>query len=1132
MKDRLSAPLVLTKLQPPAPAKGIIPRRSLTDFGDRVLRHRLTLVSAAAGYGKTTLLGTLRALPAPVAWYSLGRSDRDPAVFLYCLREALRMVLGNGAGPLVENIPRGTRTRDDLEGHLAHLVNGLSKIPCEHVVVALDDFHHVEDSKSLIWFVNQLIAALPANTHLVLSSRTNVSIPAVPKLRVSGQVLDIREYDLRFDSEEALQLLERSHRVMLSRAQVDVLVEQMEGWPIGLHLAAQSLSQRGESDAEDFLSDLSRADQPLFEYLAEEVFSQQPREIQEFMLHSSILTRLDEDTCDAILQRSDSGQVLRRILRSNVFLSSVDDSRFKYHQLFRDFLRHRLSQNQQEFLRVHTNAANYFQAIGEEEIAIYHLLAAREYRQAAELISASSDRLLTTSRFDTLAFWIQQLPAALLEEYPELLFRRAEIDHVRGRYDSSLQWYDRAARVYRLRGDAVGLSRVLQRKGRILTWRVAEPQNAERLHHEALAYLGEEHKSERACLLAELARDRMTAGELTLGFQFYHEAIQLYDSLGEAGREGKLATLINPGAWLYFDRGDFCQSIALLQQAAGLARELDCKHQLAECYNTLSSHLFLWGKVEESRTYAEKALELCRQLGSDFGQGVALMNLANVMEDGTDERSEHLKWHRRALDIFETAGNRRFCIATLNFMSGACRHRGLTIEAAKYAQQAFALASSCTAPWLTAWSASNLGVAKIDSNVEQAIDLLEQALESFQNYEDRHNLTQVHLWFAVALHKTGNPAWVDHLRASLQLARDGGYDCTLRREKRLALPLLIQAVKAGVEENYASKILSSFGDAALHHLVLLTNSEVQRIRLAAIRILSGMGSSQVWKVLARCARDPDDAVSTAASRAMAGAGVPEPPPLDIYCLGPFQINRGLTPIAEEDWKRRKVKSLFKYVVSSRDMCASKDEVIEALWPDLDPEAASNNFYRTLHHLRRLLDQTGGSNGGSYVLFDGGLIRLSSDLVARVDVDDFERLVSQGREKAAAGDLEAARRAWEAAVKLYRGDFLADDPYEDWTHTKRELLREIYFSTLTKLSEIHIQQRDWETAGNYLRRILALDNTREDIHFRLISCLASNGNHSEAIRQYQRCERALREELEAEPAPETKALFLQIVRQAR
>ena len=1131
MRYRAAPPLVLTKLQPPVATQEIITRRSLDDFGERVLKHRLALVCAAAGYGKTTLLGTLYAQPWPVAWYSLGKSDSDPAVFLYCLREGLKLALKHRAQPLLKDIPQGTRTRDDVAAHLAHLVNGLSEIPCDHIIIALDDFHLVEKSKSLVWFVNQLIATIPVNTHLVLSSRTNVSIPSVPKLRVSGQVLDVREYDLRFDSDEALQLLEKGHHVTLPRPQIDALVEQMEGWPIGLHLAAQSLSQRTARDAEDFLSRLSSLGQPLFDYLAEEVFSQQPRSVQEFMLRSSILTQMDEDTCNAILKRDDSGQMLRRILRSNVFLSSLDGALFRYHQLFRDFLRHRLSQNQQEFLRMHAAAADHFASIGHEDQAIYHFLAAKQFRRAGELISAASDRLLRTSRFDTLAFWIQELPSAVVDEFPELLFRRAEIDHIRGRYDSSLQWYDRAARVCRARGDAIGVSRVLERKGRILTWRVGEPQNAERLHKEALAYLGEENKLERAALLADLARDRMSAGELNLGFELYHQAIQLYDDLGDTGREGKLATLINPGAWLYFDRGDFCRSIALLQQAASLAVELDCKHQLAECYNTMSSHLFMWGKVEESRICAEKALELSRRLASDFGQGVALMNLANIIEDEGDERSEeYLKWHRRALDIFETAGNRRFCIATLNFMSAACRHRGLAIEAAKYAQQALILARGGTAPWLIAWSASNLGAAKIDSNVTQALDLLEEAMDTFSNYEDKHNLTQVHLWFAAALRKTEDPAWIDHLHICLQLARDGGYECTLRREKRISLTLLIEALKEEVEIDYVSALLPSFGDAALNHLVTLLENPKHTVRLAAMAVLSKIDSGCGWKALLRCARHPDPSIRAAANSSLAITRIPEPPPLDIYCLGPFQVNLGVTPIADEEWKRRKVKSLLKYIASSRDMCASKDEIIDVFWPDIDPDAANNNFYRTLHHLRRLLDENAASDNANYVLFEGGMVRLSAELVARIDTEDFERLAREGRRIASAGNHDLALLSLEAAVQLYRGDFLADDPYEDWTQPKREHLREVYFSTLTRLSDLHAQRRNWDAACEYLRRILALDNTREDIHLRLISCLASSGNHSEAIKQYQRCERALKEELETEPAPETKAFFSKIVRQ--
>lgn len=1133
MKGKLRPPVVLTKLQPPIPARDVIARHSLADFSERVLSHRLTLVCAAAGYGKTTLLSTLREGSWPLAWYSLGRSDADPVVFLHCLVEGLRLALQADAEPLFKNKPSRARTRDDLEVHLANLVNGLSQVPVPHIVIVLDDFHLVEDSKSLLWSVNHLIASLPANCHLVLSSRTNFSIPSVPKLRVSGQVLDVREYTLRFDSEEALELLEKSLRVSLPRHLVDSLVEQMEGWPIGLRLAGQSLAQRPVSDAEGFLSQLCLSDQPLFEYLAEEVLSRQPAEIQWFLLQSSVLTRLDEDTCNAVLGRQDSGQMLQRVLQGNLFLSVVDSGLYRYHQLFRDFLRQRLSQEHSQFTRTHEAAASHYQQAGEVELAIYHLLAAKKHHQAAALMVEGVDWLVRTSRFDTLSFWVQQLPDSVLDQYPELLFRRGEIDHIRGRYDSSLHWYDRAARVYRASEDMVGLSRILQRKGRILNWRVGEPLNAQVLHSQALAFLGEENQAERAALLADLARDRMSAGELDLGFQFFHQAVQVYEALGDAGREGLLATLINPGAWLYFDRGDFCQSIALLQKAASLAAELDCKHQLAECYNTMSSHLFLWGKGEESRAYANKALELCRELGSDFGRGVAMMNLANIIEDEKDSTSdEYLQWHQRALEIFETAGNRRFCIATLNFMSAACRHRGAMIEAARYAHQAYGLANTGTAPWLTAWATSSLGVAKIDSGSEPAISLLERAADTFQNYGDRHNLTLVHLWLATAWRRVNDARWIDHLRICLQLSKDGGYSNTLKREKRFSLPLLIEALRQGVERDYAGELLADFGDSILDNLLPIIEVGDRSVCLGAIRILSTMKSTAAWKALFGLTRHPDEIVRSSAGSTLLEVPPPRPPLLDIYSLGPFQVYLGARAIGEDAWKRKKVKSFLKYLANCPGACASKDAIVDALWPDLDPDAGNNNFYRTLHHVRRLLDQESGFAGSGYVPFDGGLVRLAPELIARIDVEDFERFVRNGRDKAAAGDFESARVMWEAAIQLYRGDYLADDPYEDWTQARRENLRDRYVSTLVRLSELHAERRQWEIACNYLRRILAADVTREDIHLRLMRVLVAAGNHSEAIKQYRRCERALKEELEADPARETKTFFEQLAHSAQ
>lgn len=1124
---RSLCPLILTKLQPPTIGHRTVRRERLDQLLDQVFGHRVTLVCAGAGYGKTTLLAALPMRKEPVVWYSLGPSDADPALFLHYLSEGISAQLAEAARAVVKSFSARTRTRLDFEAQIVRLANALASSLDTDLVVILDDYHLVEHSKALNLLVDYFITVVPSSVHVVIASRTNFSTPSLPKLRASGQVLDVGQEELRFNQQESAEMLAKSHGLKLSPALIDALVEKTEGWPIGLELAGQMLRNRPSANVAEFLSRFASSQRPLFDYLAQEVLLQQPEEVREFLLRTSILSSFDAQTCDAVLRREDSHEVIEQLRHCNLFFVSIDGTSFRYHQLFRDFLREQLAQDRKSYVAVQEAAAHHYQRTGDEELAIHHFLMAGMYASAASLISSVAEAMLRVSRFDTLVFWIERLPSKVLEDYPELLVRRAEIDEIRGRYDSSLRWYDWAAKVYRDKGDLLGLSRVLRSKGYILNWRIGQTEDAKRLHSEALSYLSEEHKAERAAILSNLARDRLSSGEPATSFHLYNQALQIYEDIGD--KEGQLATLINPGAWLYFDRGDFARSIAILHRASALARELGCKHQLAECNNTLSSHLFLWGRIDEARSYAVQALEQSRKLACDFSEAFALMNLANATyETDSHNLDEALRCYHRALEIFEAAGNRRFTVVTLTFQSMTLRRKGDTLEAIQLGRRALALAKASTACWIIAWAELCLAAALLVANPAEARSLLEEAIETFRNYDDKYNLTFAFFCLAVLARRSGDKEWEKHAAACLKNSKEGSYDYLFRRESSFATPLLLDALEAGIEVDYVTELLASLGQQSMDRLLSLLSHRDHLVRQRSVRLIGKLGGERARKALLKCANSPFEAIRREASTALAGFAPPPYPLLEVTCFGPFSVKRGEFRISEDEWKRKKVKSLLKYLVCSPNLCATKDEIIDVFWPDLDPEAAYNNFYRTLHHLRRVLEPSFKPPNSSYVLFDGGIVRLVDEAVARIDVEDFKRYSAEAKAAEVAGNLEMASVYWQAAVDLYRGDLMADDLYEDWTQPKREQLRELYEANLLKLSDYWARRESWDAAADYLRQILAINPTREEIHLRLMSCLARAGNRVEALQQYRRCEKILRAELETEPMPETKAFYLKLL----
>jgi DNA-binding SARP family transcriptional activator len=258
--------------------------------------------------------------------------------------------------------------------------------------------------------------------------------------------------------------------------------------------------------------------------------------------------------------------------------------------------------------------------------------------------------------------------------------------------------------------------------------------------------------------------------------------------------------------------------------------------------------------------------------------------------------------------------------------------------------------------------------------------------------------------------------------------------------------------------------------------------------------------------------------SAAPGETRAAAPRPAGPTLAVHLLGRFRVS--LDGVAVDDWPSGRGRSLFKYLLTHRDPWPQREVLMEVFWPDSPPAAARNSLHVAVHGLRRAL--RAAADVPVVVLRDGAY-RLAPDLRLWVDVDEFERHADAGRRLEAAGVQAGAIAEYEAAASLYRGDFLADDPYEDWPVLAREHLRLTYLDLLDRLSRLHFDQGRYAASAALCRRIIGHDNCREDAHRRLIRCYSRQGQPQLALRQYLVCVKALRAELDVDPAPATVRL---------
>ena len=415
----MAGPLLETKLQVPRRRRDLVARPRLSERLSRGAESALTLVSAPAGFGKTTMLADWLATTATkersAAWLSLDQRDNDPALFWTYLVAALKTAapgVGADALSLLQS------PQPPIEAVVATLLNDLSAISND-VVLVLDDYHLI-DAREVQDGMAFLLEHLPPQIHLVIAGRADPALP-LARLRGRGELIEVRAADLRFTPEEVAAYLNGAMGLALTAQDVAALEGRTEGWIAALQMAA--LSMQGRDDVAGFIAGFAGDDRYIVDYLAEEVLQRQPEHVQHFLLQTSVLDRLSGPLCDAVTGQNGGKARLAALERGNLFLMPLDDHRrwYRYHRLFADVLQaHLLDERPDDVPELHRRASLWYEQNGEPSEAIRHALAAEDFERAADLIELSIPALRRDRREVTLRRWLEAIPDELVRVRPVL----------------------------------------------------------------------------------------------------------------------------------------------------------------------------------------------------------------------------------------------------------------------------------------------------------------------------------------------------------------------------------------------------------------------------------------------------------------------------------------------------------------------------------------------------------------------------------------------------------------------------------------------------------------------------------------------------------------------------------------
>ncbi|MBN1935335.1 MAG: transcriptional regulator [Anaerolineae bacterium] len=1078
--------VVQTKIVPPRVQRRILVRPRLTRRLLESLDYRLTLVLAGTGYGKSTALAALTESGCALAWYHLDKQDADPLVFFSHLFASLRVVLpAIAAEPLAglrgwkDGLALPWATFVDL------LVNELAAAAQSPVLLVLDDAHVLRNAGDVLDALDRLVERAPAHVHTVLSTRHPPNLPSLVAWQAKGQVLEIRQRELAFTPAEIEALFGQHYDLALPADEIAQLAATTEGWVMALQLVWQGLRSGAVTTISQALGKLTLPTDPLFAYLAQEILAQQPAEVQDFLHLTAVLREMSAPLCDCLRQSDDSAAWLRYLLEGSFFVVDLGNGHVRYHHLFHEFLCHHLDAMQAR--RAHLAAAACYRKLDDLDEALYHLLVAEAFGQAADLLNTLGQQMVRVGRLDTLSNWLNALPPTVLEENPRLLAYQGDIARLRSRFDEALGWYRQAEQRARLQSDWSAVGQALRGQARVYLDTV-NPTQAESLLQEALRLSdGQQDRQARANLLELMAENRLNLGHPDQAEQFQSQARALRE---EGPGEAELSVRV------LLRTGQHDQARRLLEERVQQEQQEPVQRPRAHRETLLLFSLILAfrGEGEAAYRYAMQGIERGRALQSPFvtavgymRQGHAWLLRGDSAADAAARYDQACHCYREAIKWSDTLAVPRLKVEAY---WGLCRAHGFVgaLDAAERAAgQAISLAEQAGDAWITALVRVSLGASyALVGKAAAAAEWLSQAWNAFHECGDSYGQAVTRLWQCLmwcgCLPSERSPEAARlsaGLHDLLELVQQQQYDYLLTRQTLLGpadprrlTPLLLLAREWGIGAGYAGRVLAQLG---LNDLEFHPGYQLR-----------------------------------------------------VQTLGAFRVWRGDQEIAAGEWQRENARLLLQALLTRRAGLLEREQIVDLLWPDQPLGIALRDFKVALSTLFKVLEPNRQANAPSaYITREGSLYGLRPGADLWLDVEAFERAVAEG-DRAWDTAPETALAAYRRAIELYQGDYLQEHAYLEWCRDERERLLALYLRAADRLAHALIERGFWSEAVPVCEALLARDNCWEKAYRLLMLAYAQTGNRAQALRTYQRCVERLRDELDIAPSPEIEQLYASLL----
>jgi|GEM_PF-1860091 len=1040
--------------------------------------NRLILVTAGAGYGKTTMVAQALSDPSSrnrgLVWYRLDRFDRDITTFTGYLIRGLEKNYPGIGDALFENGYNESSTGEP-EAMLLGLIKALESRTDKELFIILDDYHllgstgknDVPGFLSIHSCMEFLLKRLPNHVRFVLISRTDPPLK-VSNLRVRQQILEIHESDLVFSLDETAALFSRIHNQEPGAKTLSALHNKTGGWAAGLILFGATLEKQSSALPYPETMNTGMSKYHMFDFLEENLFETQPPDMQQFMVRTALMDPMDTTVCDHIFSSKDSKSRFDRMMAAHLMVFPIDEDKtvFHYHHLFRDFLLKKLYQTHTEskIKQFHLDIAGLMEA-RENNMALVHYIDAHAYDEAIRFMMAFELEFLAQGKIRFVRNCLQKIPKKIIAANPRLLFMEAKQHSYFSRPDKSIACLTAACRILRESNSDAYVAKCLVDLGAqyYYTGHIPEARGL-------MVQVLDEAKADPATyILAVMYLSFFCAvlGDLHDAQTYESQARIFIENLPEFEQITAIAAMDISRTYILYIRGDFEESMEVNLDLISRCASAGLEAFLPLAYYHASATDCLLGKYETGVAFAEKGIRVAKKIHLRDSQNGWLFLSRSENHLGLGQLDTAQTHADTAFEIFRQPGNRWGMANALDLMAKISLAADNITDARSQATRALNVIKGYGLPMTEAIIAiTHARIFMVCNAFEDARACLSRARKHLK--PGPWYLCSAWLMDAECCHALGQKeaAW-RHFQKGLAIARKKQFD-------RLVL----------AEAGGLVQVMAECRPGTIFSFYLKT-----------------LGTR----------------LEPAPSRQV----------LQIQMLGRFRVFVEGREIEHGQWPGSKALILFQYLAvhQSRGFIP-KDVLVEMLWPDQNPEKTGKRFNTAMSQLRKLLEPDLPPRAPSaYIQRKNDHYTLSLGPGGNLDLIQFRSMADKaiGTEKTTP---KAAFDLGRKAEQLYIGPFLKDGPYQDWCIRLQDETKALYCRLCRMLTVLCRKTKDMESSIMYAQNFLKADPFDESMYRELICLFLADGQYGLANKTFMACRKSMKE-MDCPLSPQTLDLMKNI-----